>query len=241
MRPSLHTPTWREPPEDLAGELALGVLDPEAHASARARLATDARFADDYERWSLRLAPLALTATEVAPSKDLWPQIRARLSANEDRPARENDALTWRAAAAGFAAVCFGLVLTLSVQRFGPHRETSASPKIALLQSSDGTAAAVARVDAVRHRVRLTRGALRAPKGRALELWVIVGKRAPVPVGVFGAALDSASDPEFTLPANHLSSIATPVVLAVSIEPPGGSPTNSPTGPIIATGRLTAI
>jgi|688.fasta_scaffold184692_3 anti-sigma-K factor RskA len=240
MRPSLHNPTWREPPEDLAGELALGVLDPQAHASARARLATDARFADDYERWSLRLAPLALTATEVAPSKDLWPQIRARLSANEDRPARENDALMWRAAAAGFAAVCLGLVLTLSVQRFGPHLETS-TPQIAMLKSSDGTATAVASVDAVRHRVRLMRGALRAPKDRALELWVIVGKRAPVPVGVFGAASDSARDPEFTLPASHLSSIATPVVLAVSIEPLGGSPTNSPTGPIIATGRLTAI
>jgi anti-sigma-K factor RskA len=30
-------------------------------------------------------------------------------------------------------------------------------------------------------------------------------------------------------------------VLAVSLEPPGGSPTGAPTGPVIATGKLTNL
>jgi len=31
------------------------------------------------------------------------------------------------------------------------------------------------------------------------------------------------------------------VVLAVSLEPPGGSTTGLPTGPVIATGKLTSL
>ena len=30
-------------------------------------------------------------------------------------------------------------------------------------------------------------------------------------------------------------------VLAVSLEPPGGSPTGLPTGPVIGTGKLTSL
>ena len=33
----------------------------------------------------------------------------------------------------------------------------------------------------------------------------------------------------------------TPIVLAVSVEPKGGSPTGRPTGPVVATGRFTVV
>ena len=33
----------------------------------------------------------------------------------------------------------------------------------------------------------------------------------------------------------------TPIVLAVSLEPKGGSPTGHPTGPVVARGRFSAV
>ena len=35
--------------------------------------------------------------------------------------------------------------------------------------------------------------------------------------------------------------IAADATLAVSLEPPGGSPTGAPTGPVIANGKLTNL
>ena len=76
----------------------------------------------------------------------------------------------------------------------------------------------------------------KAADGRDFELWAIVGKDAPVSLGV--------------IPANTTGSIKVPIqvaakisnaVLAISDEPKGGSPTGQPTGAVLSTGKLTPI
>jgi len=44
-----------------------------------------------------------------------------------------------------------------------------------------------------------------------------------------------------TLPADLAAFAKKDAVLAVSLEPPGGSTTGLPTGPVIATGKLTSL
>ncbi|MEO0830743.1 MAG: anti-sigma factor, partial [Pseudomonadota bacterium] len=66
-----------------------------------------------------------------------------------------------------------------------------------------------------------------APEGRALEVWLIEGDADPVSLGLIGGAL-SLGDLTFN----------TGTVLAVSIEPPGGSPSGTPTGQVVALGDL---
>ena len=44
-----------------------------------------------------------------------------------------------------------------------------------------------------------------------------------------------------TIPPELLAQTVSNAVLAVSLEPPGGSPTGLPTGPVIATGKLTSL
>jgi anti-sigma-K factor RskA len=66
------------------------------------------------------------------------------------------------------------------------------------------------------------------------ELWGIAGPTAhPVPLGVIpsGGTLRLAK-----LPRN----IGAGATLAISIEPPGGSPTGLPTGPVVFMGTLRA-
>lgn len=241
MWPPESFESGRDAPVDIAGELALGVLDPETHAAVKAQLATDEALAEAYEAWSLRLAPLALAATPAAPSQDLWPQIRARLSSNDNRAAPLRNSRGWRAIAAGLAVICVGLALTLAAQHLQPAASNGRIDQVAVLVSPDGATRSVAGLDAARTRVRLANGALRAPRGRDLELWLIVGTRAPAPLGVIRARPEGSQAQEFRLPRSSAWPSSTPLTLAVSVEPLGGSPTGKPTGPIIAAGRLAAI
>jgi anti-sigma-K factor RskA len=43
------------------------------------------------------------------------------------------------------------------------------------------------------------------------------------------------------VPQDLLSRVNREAVLAVSLEPPGGSPTGQPTGPVIANGKLAQL
>jgi anti-sigma-K factor RskA len=69
------------------------------------------------------------------------------------------------------------------------------------------------------------------------ELWLIPADGVPRSLGVIGLG----GTQRVTLAPTLLELVADGAVLAVSLEPVGGSPTGAPTGPVIATGRLTAI
>ena len=72
------------------------------------------------------------------------------------------------------------------------------------------------------------------PAGKTYQFWVIpAGEgQAPVSIGVFPVGADGTARVDATLPATT----APPKVLAISLEPAGG--TESPTGPIVATGPI---
>jgi anti-sigma-K factor RskA len=70
-----------------------------------------------------------------------------------------------------------------------------------------------------------------------LQLWLIAGNDAPVSLGVLPAQAMVA----LQVPAAVSARLAPDAVLAVSDEPPGGSPTGQPTGAVLAMGPLNAI
>ena len=69
-----------------------------------------------------------------------------------------------------------------------------------------------------------------ANAGRAFEMWLIVGEGPPRSLGVFDPRAGRVTLPD--VPGDVVPT------LAISVEPPGGSPTGLPTGPVIFTGRL---
>ena len=107
------------------------------------------------------------------------------------------------------------------------------SARLASGPGTGGQAIFVAVFDPSHHRILLTPAQVTAASGRSPELWLIPAGGKPIPIGVgtfeTPVTFTAAEDPA-----------ASGAVLAVSIEPLGGSPTGQPTGPVVATGSLTA-
>lgn len=208
-------------PEDeeedlLAAEYVLGVLPFGQRAAAEARLKSNPGFAAAVARWETRMSGLN-DAYDEAPAPDLFPKIEARIFGQVRRKT------FWRSwfAGAGTAAALGAAVLFMLPSVLPP-------PQMPL-------ATLAADASALRYDVVLTRGQLQlrrisgaaAPGGQVHELWLIAGTAAPVSLGLITAD-------EATLPAP--AGLTAGVVLAISLEPAGGSPTGAPTGPVLVTG-----
>ncbi len=65
---------------------------------------------------------------------------------------------------------------------------------------------------------------------------MIGGDGVPRPLGMLASDVT-----RLVLPPADRARITPGATLAISVEPPGGSPTGKPTGPVIATGALAAV
>lgn len=210
-------------PDDdaLAAEYVLGVLDAAERAGVELRLRRDADFAAAVVAWEDRLSPLNIGFPEVAPP-DLLPAIEARLFPRETRARRR-----WFAPLAGALTAAALAVAVLAVL----PPPLPVAPALTAQLAAEGQALAfTARIDRGDGTLTLTRTAgLPAPEGQDLQLWVIGADGVPASLGLIREA-------ESTRPAEG---VAAGMVLAVSLEPAGGSPTGLPTGPVLVTGVVT--
>jgi anti-sigma-K factor RskA len=210
--------TPREEDIALAGEYVLGVQDAPARAAVEARMRRDAGFAALVAQWERDFSAMDGGFAE-APAPDLLPQIEARLFG---RPAARQPRRWWRfALGAGVAAALAVLVLAVL-----PPPPPPGPLRSATLAAEGQPLVFAARWDGRDITVRREAGAA-AAAGQVHELWLIAGEgAAPVSLGLLdGAELRRPLD---ALPAG--------AVLAVSLEPAGGSPTGAPTGPVLVTG-----
>ncbi len=226
-----------EESEGLAAEYALGTLSAEERLIARSRLVADPEFARAVADWERRLAPLADAVPERAPNAALFEAINAR---SELRAAPSDDAgsdtsnivelrrkLTrWRAATIGLGALAASLLVVLGLP-IEPGREF-----VAVLQSESAGPGFVATVDTAHHVMTVRRVGAPAPTDYSYELWALgAGRPKAQSLGVIEA---SARMPAEKLGPHDLSD----TTLAISLEPPGGSPTGQATGPVLFVGKL---
>lgn len=223
----------------LAAELALGVLTGEDRAAALRLLLSDRAFARDVADWRDRLAPLFDAIPEVTPSADLWRRIEGALDgAPVAAPIRTG---FWKAATATAMAAAAALAGVL-VLRPAPApeiivREAPVTARLAAPLVPEGTASVVlARYDPAQSMLRVDANVL-PEDARATELWVIPADGTPRSLGVFG----KTGTTEVAMTPRLRAWLIDGATLAVSLEPTGGSPTGAPTGPVIASGTLTAI
>lgn len=233
-----------DPPEHAlqAAEYALGVLDAQARREAERRIANDPAFAAEVAAWEARLAPLLEEAAPVAPPDRVWPRIQASLghAAPSVNP-RETRASLWRslpfwrtAGAAGFAFAAAAMVY-IAVQR--PPQPAPGAPYVAAIMRDDGSPAFTATIDMQRSTVVvMPLGGAMADATRVPQLWLIPADGKPRSLGVI------RRDAAMTLRLSaELRDMASGAMLAVSMEPPGGSPTGLPTGPVMAKGRIERV
>jgi anti-sigma-K factor RskA len=222
-------------PEDelLAAELALGVLAGAEREAAEGRVAREPSFARMVSAWEERLAPWAAEIDEVAVPPAVWDRIAATLPAEAPQNAGWWQSLAfWRGlslATGALAAACLGALIYLGN---APQK----APLIAALEGG-GHRHFVATIDTRSGSIAVQPAAFSADATREPELWLIPADGKPRPLGMLRA--DRAVS--ITIPADLAALTVSNAVLAVSLEPPGGSRTGQPTGPVIATGKLTSL
>ena len=216
----------------LAAEYALGVLAGAERAAAEQRVAREPAFARLVTDWAQRLAPLAAEIAGVAPPPQLWDRIADALPAQTQRGGLWQSIAFWRGlsfAAGALAAACLAGLIYLGAF-------TQQQTLVATIEGG-GNRQFVATIDTRRGAVAVVPASFSADATRVPELWLIPPDGRPRSVGL----LRPDQTVTLTLPPELAALAKDNAVLAVSLEPPGGSTTGLPTGPVIATGKLTSL
>ena len=209
--------TLEEADDALAAEYVLGVLDLAERGAAEARFRREPLFADRVTVWENRLSGLNESFAD-APAPKLMPAIEARLFPVQARPKR-----SWFGWLSG-AGLAAALVVAAMVALPPPKAEL-----VATLATKDTSLAYVATARGETMTITRVSGTA-APAGKVHELWVIAPGKAPVSLGLLE---DQPLTINYTVPPKGW-------VLAVTVEPAGGSTTGGPTGPVIMTAEIGA-
>lgn len=232
----------------LAAEYVVGVLPADERRAAAERVERDAGFARLVDAWEVYFSPLGAEYAAVEAPASVKAAIDRRLFAaaapspsRSERPATDAPSGLWASlafwrglATAALAALVIYAGATLLRQ---PSVEPAAEQLVASLAADGSDARFLAVYDPARGDVGLSRVSGQPGSNQVHELWVIEGQNPPVSMGVIPAGASSR------LPVSEANRarLAAGAVLAVSLEPTGGSPTGQPTGPVVAAGPLSSI
>ncbi len=220
--------------QKLAAEYVLGTLKGGARRRFEGWMHQDADLRNITAEWQQRLAPMAEFAGDVQPPKSVWKGIERRLNLMV-KPASagwkvwlsENLAF-WRSlgmVSTGLAAMLLVLVLSKT------GVESPSINYVATLTDEKAQNAMVVTADSRNHAldVRVITSA-QVAADKSLHLWAVPKAGKPRSLGVLA---DNRG--RFVLADNAISDDV--AVLAVTLEPKGGSPDpNGPTGPILYKG-----
>ena len=230
-----HKPI-KEEDHVLAGEYVLGLLQQSERLAFERRLAEEPGLADEVRQWNENFVGFAEAIAPAEPPAQTWKSVERRLfaqSSSTSSPSLWSNLAFWRSLA--IASIVGVVVLGAWNLRPSP----TVAPTTLIIAQVTGEAAKLKLAvlyDAESGELRLNRVAGVPTTGRSQELWLIAGNEAPVSLGV----LPNLGSFGIKLP-EHLRTKLIGSVLAVSDEPPGGSPTGAPTGAVLATGELTKV
>lgn len=242
----------RDDEADLAAEYALGVLDGAGRRAAERRMAREPAFARAVADWERRLGPMAGAVPAVSPPADLWSRIEAdlarmtraapRTAAVEQPRGRRVSAIWQYIGLAGMgigaaSAAALILVVAGSGGLLGPPPGVRDGAMTATLAAESGAPLFTLVYDAASGMATLVPVATASSDpAHVHELWLVPpGGAAPRSLGIL------ASTGPMRMRLDGQAADMPRSAIAVSLEPAGGSPTGLPTGPVVASGALTAL
>jgi anti-sigma-K factor RskA len=233
-------------PEDdfAAAEYALGTLAPDERATLAARRQREPELDQAIRAWEARLSPLAETVPALEPPENYLAAIEARIGSlapppatvvyNETVVALRRSAARWRTAAIAASIVAAMLAIGLGARE--ATREAAPREYVAILQKDGASPAFEVTVNLDKQELTVRPVAAQTPAGKAYELWIIDPKLgAPRSLGVIGETTRAASLSSFD------RGVVEGATYAVTVEPPGGSPSGKPSGPPVFVGKLIPV
>ena len=233
---NLSRPDRRERLDRLAAEFALGTTPPRVRRRLVAIARRDRVVASALSDWERRIAVFGERVPPTTPAPRVWRNIVARLGLDPERPSErevkgQRHAAFWRTLA---IASLVGVVL-LGVAEWRRPPSVVPAPLVVVLSGSDAKVAMIATGSrGQRYLTVRTVGNASPGADKAFELWALPQAGTPQPLGVIPEG-DIVRVPLQNPVDEVLSNIPT---LAVSVEPPGGSPTGKPTGPVLYSGAI---
>jgi anti-sigma-K factor RskA len=202
----------------VAAEYVLGVLGAEERREVERRLMHEPALAAEVAFWEERLGVLADAVAPVAPPQHTWSQIEAAIAS----PQAAQPASLWQNLAFwrgfGIASATLAAASIAALVYIGLIPATRA-PLMATLAGSSGQPNVVAAVTG--NDLLVVPAALLTNDPRAVELWLILPNQRPHSLGLIhpGQAM------RLTIPPDLADRLTPDAALAISLEPPGGSPT----------------
>lgn len=229
-----------DPREHLATTYLLGQATPEETAEFERLHESDEAFRALVREIESFLAPLNDAVAEEAPPAGLFDEIMDEIDATGAAPAPapvRSKAGPWRAVAFASMAVA-ALSLGSHLLPGEPPPAPNSDPLVALLTGETAPNLLVVFYDIDERRVIARASNAAPPADGVWELWLIrEGEDGPESLGL----LDTPDgERDFLLALDRELSVGTDT-LAISLEPPGGSPGDAPTGPILYTGAIDEI
>jgi anti-sigma-K factor RskA len=224
--------------DHLAADYVTGTLRGPARRRFEALMVAHPALREAVNQWQARLMPLTVGLTPEKPPAAVWKRIEGRIGGAAAKPQAAqrtpwwSQLFVWRGLSAAFAITAVSLSVLLANP--GP-----AQPPIVVVLSSTGApvggvvpASFVASISGD-GRAMITRPLVDVSleANRALELWALPSSGAPPR----SLGLISAKGTTVLKKGDVLKGAGG---LAVSLEPPGGSPTGAPTGPVLYAGKL---
>jgi len=217
----------------IAAEYVLGVLGAAERREVERRLAREPALASEVALWEERLSGLTDAVAPVAPPDAVWSRIERAIGAVTRPPSVWQSLTFWRSLAIASATLAAASIAALAYIGFVPGAHV---PLMATLGGSAGQPNFVASVTATGNALVIVPAALLTNDPRTYELWLIpTGETRPRSLGL----IQPGHPIRLEIPADLAGRVTPDATLAVSLEPPGGSPTGLPTGPVIAAGKLT--
>jgi anti-sigma-K factor RskA len=227
---------YARPPlaQALAAQYVAGTLRGRARARFEALLPGHPALQRAVLDWQARLMPLTTALPPQTPPARVWQGIQQRLWPDPAPQPWWQRLSLWRALSGTALAGLLGLGVMLA------NPPPAQPPVVVVLQNTGAantTAAAIVASVSADGRALVTRTLtpVSMAPDRVLELWSVPPTGNPQSMGLIAADGLTVLRRE-RLPANLLQGGTS--ALAVSVEPPGGSPTGVPTGPVVFAGKL---
>lgn len=231
--------------ETLAQRYVLGIMSYRARRRFSQILEQYPEARESVIAWEERLQPLLISLDPVKPSELVWQRISKEL--NQQPVIKQQNSASLMG---GFKAAAIAmLTITLGVTSLGWWQASNQIPEtiietveivrpepaaVAVLGNAESSFW-VARIYHQSARLDLsTQGTVEIKADKDYELWAIQDDGTPVSLGL----LPKTGKISIALNATALAAISRSELLAVSLEPLGGSPQPVPTGPVLFSGEL---
>ena len=219
----------------LAAEYVLGVLGAAERRDVERRLSEEPALASEVAFWEERLTGLTDAVAQASPPDATWSRIETAIEIAPRPPSVWRSLTFWRSFALASATLAAASIAALAYIGLVPGGR---APLMATLSGSAGQPNFVAAVTATGNTLVIVPAALLTTDPRAFELWLIpTGETRPRSLGL----IQPGQPISLEIPSDLGGQLTPDATLAVSLEPPGGSPTGLPTGPVIAAGKLTNL